>query len=110
MRRIATALVLLFVAGTQAAGASLGHASPTLRVVTRYPVVVRGAHFRPTERVTVRAHHIVRVVHSTETGAFRARLGTVATDRCSSWIVAVGARGDQARVRLRGPRPQCAPA
>jgi hypothetical protein len=108
MRRIAIALVL-FVLGTQAAGASLGHAAPTLRVVTRHPVVVRGAHFRAAERVTVRVRHVVRVVHSTETGAFRVRLGTP-TDRCTSWIVAVGARGDSARVMLRGPRAQCAPA
>jgi hypothetical protein len=106
MRKIATVLVLLLAAGTQV-GASLGSSTPTLRVVERNPLVVRGVHFHPAERVTVRARHVVRVVHTSATGVFRARLRALPTDRCSFGIVAVGARGDRAQLRVRA---MCPPA
>jgi hypothetical protein len=106
MRRIATALLLLVI-GVPVAGASLGRTTPSLRVVHRTPLVVRGAHFRPAETVTVHAARKVRVVHATATGTFRVRLGSVLTDRCSFAIVAVGAHGDRAQVRARA---MCPPA
>jgi hypothetical protein len=101
-KKIVTALVLLVAAGTLAAGASLGSTGPSLRVVEHSPVVVRGARFHPGERVTVRAPalQVVRVVHSTTIGTFRARLGRPPTDRCSFAIVAVGAKGDRATARV----------
>lgn len=114
MRNVATALVLLFMAGTLAPGVALARTSaspgPSLRVVTRTPLVVRGANFHPSERVTLRAPRAVGVVRTTAAGAFRAGLGALATDRCSFTLVAVGARGDRALVRVFGPRAMCAPA
>ncbi len=111
MKTIATVLVLLVAAGAQAAGASLGRTDPSLRVVKHSPVVVRGAHFHPAERVTVRAPalHAVRVVHTTATGTFRARLGRLPTDRCSFAIVAVGARGDRAQAKVSAMCPYGSP-
>ena len=107
MKTIATVLVLVVAAGAQAAGASLGRTDPSLRVVKHSPVVVRGARFHPAERVTVRAPalHAVRVVHTTATGTFRARLGRPPTDRCSFAIVAVGARGDRAQAKVHAMCP-----
>jgi hypothetical protein len=101
-QKIAIAAVLLVAAGTLAAGASLGSTGPSLRVVKHSPVVVRGARFHPAERVTVKspALQVVRIVHTTTTGTFRARLGRPPTDRCSFAIVAVGARGDRATARV----------
>jgi hypothetical protein len=106
MRKIATALLLLVI-GVPVAGASLGRTAPSLRVVHRRPLVVRGAHFRPAERVRVRTLRNVRVVHTTASGAFRVSLGPVPTDRCSFGILAVGAHGDRAQVRARA---MCPPA
>ena len=106
-KNIATALVLLVAAGTLVAGASLGSTGPSLRVVKHSPIVVRGARFHPGERVTVRAPalDVVRVVHTTVTGRFRAGLGRPPTDRCSFAIVAVGARGDRAEAKVRAMCP-----
>jgi hypothetical protein len=106
MRRIATALLFL-ATGVPVAGASLGRTAPSLRVVHRMPLVVRGTRFRPAERVTVRAPGTDRVVHTTAAGAFRVHLGSVPTDRCSFGISAVGAYGDRAQVRARA---MCPPA
>jgi hypothetical protein len=106
MRKIATALLLLAV-GVPAAGASLGRTAPSLRIVRRTPLVVRGAHFRPAEKVTVRAPRTVRIVDTTATGAFRVSLAPVPADRCSFRVAAVGAHGDRAQVRARA---MCPPA
>jgi hypothetical protein len=106
-KKIATALVLPVAAGTLAVGASLGSTGPSLRVVKHSPVVVRGARFHPGERVTVKAPalRVVRVVHATTIGTFRARLGRPPTDRCSFAILAVGARGDRAQSKVRAMCP-----
>ena len=75
MRRVAIALLLLVaVALALAAGTALARppATPALRVVKRTPLVVRGANFHSTERVTLRAPSVVRVVHTTASGVFRA--------------------------------------
>jgi len=68
---------------------------------------VAGAHFRPAERVTVTAGAVRRTVRTSPVGAFRADLGPVTFDRCSTAIVAVGARGDRAEIPARA---MCAPA
>jgi len=107
MKKIAAVLVLLVAAGTAVAGASLGSTGPSLRVVKHSPVVVRGVRFHPTERVKVKAPalNVVRVVRTTTSGTFRARLGRPPTDRCSFAIVAVGVLGDRAQAKVHAMCP-----
>jgi hypothetical protein len=82
---------------------------PTLSIVDRAPLVVRGRGFRP--------HELVRVSGPTAPRAIRVRTtasgGFVVTfagaDRCTAIVLAaVGARGDRAVLHL--PQPLCAPA
>jgi hypothetical protein len=105
MRRIALALSALVATLAPAAGAWNG--TPTIRLVTTTPLVVAGSHFRPAQRVTVTAGTAKRIVRTTSAGLFRADLGAVAFDRCSTAIVAVGVRGDRAAIPARA---MCAPA
>jgi hypothetical protein len=87
---------------------------PTLRVVTREPLVVRGTGFRPAEKVRVFAlGSLKRLVRQTTTdarGTFKAsfRLGA---DRTSHLVVAaVGSQGSRATVAVKrryiGPPPR----
>ena len=103
MRRIVLISALLLVLAPVAAAA----ASPSLRLVTTTPLVVKGAYFHPGERVIVRFGATKIVVRAGVTGTFRASLGAPLADRCSSGIVAAGMRGDQAALFLRA---MCAPA
>jgi len=103
VRRIVLISALLLVLAPVAAAA----ASPSLRLVTTTPLVVKGAYFHPGERVIVRFGATKIVVRAGVTGTFRASLGAPLADRCSSGIVAAGTRGDQAALFLRA---MCAPA
>jgi hypothetical protein len=85
-------------------------ATPSLRLVTRSPLVVKGAHFHSGERVTLKLGDAKLVVRAGVTGAFQANLGSLIPDRCSFAIVAAGARGDQAVVLLRTACPPASPA
>ena len=101
----------VLIAGVAAAltASSAGAAvAPSLRLVTRSPLVVSGAHFRAGERVTVTAGDASVVVHAGRDGVFRANLGPRIVDPCSLHVVAVGTRGDKAT--LLAARAMCAPA
>ena len=101
-------MVSLVVLAAIALGASASsRTTPTLRIVTRTPLVVSGLHFRAAERVTIKTAGVTRVVRTTPLGIFRADFGTMPTDRCSFQITALGARGDHAMLAARA---MCAPA
>jgi len=108
MINIATAFVLAVVSAAHAVAGSVGGSGPTLRFVERHPLVVRGVGFHPSERVTVRAPNVVRVVRTSATGVFRADLGVLPADRCSVGIVARGALGDRAQLKVRAMCPPAA--
>jgi hypothetical protein len=100
-------LLLVIIAVTAPGASAFDRTTPTLRIVTRAPLVVSGTHFRAAERVTIKAAGITRVVRTTGLGAFRANLGAMSSDRCSFQITALGARGDHAMLAARA---MCAPA
>jgi len=78
----------------------------SLTLVHRQPFVVRGTGFKAHERVVIREADVRVVVHTTALGRFVVSLGSV--DRCTGGrVVAVGAAGDQAVLRL--PPTACAP-
>src|SRR3954470_10669019 len=104
MKRIILMAGLIGALAVPAAGAVTG---PTLRVVTKSPLVVRGTSFKAGERVTVSAVGPKVVVRTSPPGAFRATLGDVLVDRCTGRVVASGARGDHASIAWR---VECAPA
>jgi hypothetical protein len=81
-----------------AAGAKLP--PPQLRLTSRAPVTVAGAHFRARERVVLRFAEQRRVIRTDRRGAFVVRLPFRA-DPCSDTVVVVatGARGETARVK-----------
>ena len=103
MRQIVLITALLLVLVPAAAAT----AAPSLRLVTTTPLVVKGMNFQPGERVTVRVGAAKVVVRAGAAGTFRVNLGAPLFDRCSSGIVAAGARGDQAALMMRA---MCAPA
>jgi len=99
---MARMLVVLAAALIVAAPAA---AAPRLTLVHSQPFVVRGLGFKPHERVVVRAAARTVIVRTTSLGRF---LATFTSDRCSGGrVVAVGASGDQAVLRL--PPAMCAP-
>ena len=106
MSRILLIAVVVVATATATAGA---FAEPSLRIVTRSPLVVSGVHFRSGERITVSAGQAKVVVRAGAAGAFRANLGTPLVDRCSQQVVAIGARGDRAQL-IMAARAMCAPA
>ena len=104
MKRIAIGLIAAAVfAGTAAAATG-----PTLKVITRTPLVVTGTHFRARERVKLVVAGSTFLVRTTSLGTFRANLGAPLADRCSA--AQVTALGLKESVTLRLPRPMCAPA
>jgi hypothetical protein len=89
--------------------------TPTLRLVSNEPLVVRGTHFRAHERVvvTVRLDAAKRSkrIRSTALGTFRVSFDTpMAFDPCveSLRVSAVGGRGSDAVLKL--PQRACPPA
>jgi len=68
--------------------------------------MIRGTGFRPVEKVTVRTPIAVLTIRTSRLGSFHA---VFPADRCTSgMVVALGARGDRALLRL--PRALCPPA
>jgi hypothetical protein len=110
---------LVGVAAVAAAGVVVGasaggSAHPSLRLVDREPIRVRGEHFRPAEVVRL------TVILNTSKTARHVRAGTkgrfVATFRGRAWlgacspgltVLAVGARGSRALLKL--PAAACPP-
>jgi hypothetical protein len=102
MRQVGVILTLtvgLALASASASGAAATR--PTLRVVDRAPVVIRGAGFAPAERVTVvfiARSRMTRRVTATTGGTFVARFRVV-LGRCSRYsIQAFGSTGSRARL------------
>jgi hypothetical protein len=110
VRVLALAAALLAVASTALASSS---SRPTLRITRMQPPTVAGASFRPTERVKVTfdvgAQRSVRFVRTTRAGAFTASAAAAELDRCGDMllVLAAGARGDRASVKLK--LPDCPP-
>jgi hypothetical protein len=105
---VARLVLLALLASALAAAAPALAAGPSLTVVRRSPLVVRGASFRPLETVTLTST-VGRVrVRTTAKGTFVASFpGT--TDRCTGGrLLAVSVNGE--RVTLRLPLTMCAPA
>ena len=108
MARVFALLACVLVA---AAGAAT--ASPTLSLVSRSPLVVRGTHFEALERVRVTVYartRLVKSVRASSTGSFRVGFGDVYVGRCSSLrAVAIGVSGRSAALKSL-PVPGCLPA
>jgi hypothetical protein len=105
------------VAGTVAAllAASAGAAAkPALRLVSRTPVGVSGAHFKAHEHVVVavsvhgQASRVDRVVAGAA-GSFKASFRGLTAPRCSAVIV-IATRASGAKVRLVLAAPGCVSA
>lgn len=105
------AVPVVFAALALAGAAGAGAPRPSLAIVDRQPVVVRGAHFGARElvRVTALANGTQTLrVRATQGGTFVATFRGVALGRCAGLrIRAVGARGHVAAVKL--PLPACLP-
>jgi hypothetical protein len=112
MKRRLAVSAILWVSLLGGASSLAATGGPTLRLLDRDPVVVRGLHFKPAERarvvLTAQGRH-VRLVRATALGSFTARFaGIGATDPCSGLFVqALGARGTVAVLKIR---PMCPPA
>lgn len=65
MKRIGITLVIL--AAIAPGASAFNRTTPTLKIVTRTPLVVSGTHFRAAERVTIKAAAITRVVRTRTT-------------------------------------------
>jgi hypothetical protein len=104
MRRGLAALALVFVGAGFAASLP-----PSLRLVSRQPLVVRGAHFAALERVTLTASSVparVARTHATRAGTFRVAFARTVVRACGPFVVrAVGSRGSVAAIRI--PLPAC---
>lgn len=108
-------VVLTLALGVALAWASISGATatrPTLRMVDRTPVVIRGVGFAPDERVTVvvaaRSRWSKRVT-ATSGGTFVARFKVV-LGRCSRYsIQAFGSTGSRARSMPLGVTADCVP-
>jgi hypothetical protein len=101
---LATTLSILAASFAVAATAS----GPSVRLVDRAPLTLRGAGFVPGERLTVTiSAHGQRTRHpdATSTGRFTVALQGVSLGACEVLVVRVaGAAGDRAALRLR---PEC---
>jgi hypothetical protein len=100
-------VLLLMGLGVPAAARS----APTLRLVDRTPVTVRGAGFAAGERVAVvlaSSSRASRTVHADAGGMFVVRFRS-SLGRCSSYTLqAYGATGTRARLSS-GISPDCVP-
>ena len=110
LRRAAVIAIVLCALATASANAGT---SPSLRLLDRSPLTVRGDHFTPRERVRVTATadgKVTRVaMRVSASGTFRAVLETVTVDRCSLVrVVAVGGSGRHAQIKML-PSPMCMP-
>jgi len=106
--------LIVFVAGALA-GTAGAQVKPTLRLLAKSPLTVRGVGFHAKEkvRVTVDVSSVnrVRVVRTTAAGAFTVEISNVLSyDPCNDTLVvkAAGAIGDKAVLKL--PQRACPPS
>jgi hypothetical protein len=101
MKQACLAVLLLLAVVASAAAAS---SSPSLRLVDRAPVTVRGSGFAAGERVTVVLSSVTRVsraVHAGAGGGFVVRFPR-SLGRCARYsLQAYGATGTRARLTAR---------
>ena len=114
VKRITLGLVLVASLVLAVAAASATSATrPTVRLVDRTPIVVRGSGFEAHERVTVvvaAGTRWTRRVTATAGGTLVARF-TVSIGRCARYsIQAFGSAGSRARVLPTRPVLDCAPS
>ena len=106
------AAAALLAAVGAAAGESSSTASPTLRLLDRAPLTVRGQSFRARERVRITATGdatATRIVRASVAGAFTVVFTGATVDRCSAVrVAALGAGGSHAALKLM-PSPACLP-
>jgi hypothetical protein len=115
MRRILVCLAVALVAvATAVAARGAGSGSrPTLRLVAKEPLVIKGLAFKHRERVrvtaTVNETQRVARVRASYSGSFTATFANVTYDPCSTELVvrAAGARGSTADVKI--PQRECPP-
>ena len=108
-RMLTTALAIAALAFPAATSASSSTA-PSLSLLQRSPLQVRGLHFKARERVVVTAatlkEHTSVTVRTTRRGRFVVRFGDFATDTCAPVAIkAVGAKGDRAKLVVQPPPP-----
>jgi len=103
-------IAALIVLSVSTSGSASIH--PTLALVDRQPVTLRGRAFHPLERVrvTVIARGTeVRSVRATSTGSFRVRFVDLTVPRCGGMFArARGSSGSLATLKI--PLPECLPA
>jgi hypothetical protein len=105
------ALAIVVAAGAPATSTAVTVEStphrPTLAVVLRDPVTIRGSGFRPGERIRVTLpRQAVRIVRAGSGGGFVVHFG-LGTHRCDLVrAVAVGGAGTRAALKLL-PSPAC---
>jgi len=102
-------LALALVAAASATASTTKQtARPTLTLVQRMPLVVRGAHFRPGERVrltvTAGTTHAAALATTARTGRLVARFDYAPPIFTRSVVQATGRRGDHATLVVK-PSP-----
>jgi hypothetical protein len=105
---IGIAVVSLACVASTAASRSDAATRPTLKLVKRVPLTVRGSSFRARERVRVSTARRQWRVRASLGGSFVVVLNGV--DRCN-WVrvVAIGDEGSRAILKIL-PSPACPPA
>jgi hypothetical protein len=110
MRRAA---ILVLVFGAAFAPAAVAHhaATPSIGLLTKQPLTIRGVHFKAQERVRVRVaargRAFSRTATATLAGGFTVRF-RLSLGRCDRFSVqAFGSEGSRARVQPRMPSPDC---
>lgn len=110
MRRAAT--LVLVLGATFAPAAVAGDAArPSLGLLTKQPLTIRGSHFQGEERVRVRVaargHAFSRTATATLAGSFTVRF-RLSLRRCDRYSVqAFGSEGSRARLLPTMPSPDC---
>jgi hypothetical protein len=97
----------LMAAASATASTATQTARPTLTLVHRAPLVVRGAHFRATELVRLSAAagttHAIAAAKTTRSGAFVARFHYTPPVCMKLVVQATGQHGDHARLVIKAP-------
>lgn len=112
----AVALALIVIATSIALGGSATarrgpRGAPSLAVIDRSPVTVRGVRFTPRNRVNVilvAGDTLARHAVPNGQGRFTVTFPVV-IDRCTAWSVSAS-QLHHARIVLSGAKPQCPPA
>lgn len=114
MKRAALLGAIVAVSAVFVGGSSATGVPPTLLVVTKQPLVVRGLHFRANEWVRVAAFSngiTSKRVRASGLGTFTTAFPLLRYGRCSGLgIRAIGSLGSHATFGLRLPLPACLPA